>query len=78
MTEFTWCLPVTCPMCFKNVQHIRFEAEGMCTLWCGCRVSVEDWEDAYRPKIRNVTKGNAMPGCPWCGTPHEAGKGCAA
>jgi len=49
----------------------------MCTLFCGCHMTQEDWSNAYRlpfaaPSADQPTR------CPWCHTDHVPGKGCSA
>lgn len=67
--EFMWCVPTTCPTCSKTVNHVRFDTKAsMCTLWCGCRITLDAWNQATSQPTK----------CGWCGTEHVPGKGCSA
>jgi hypothetical protein len=78
MNDFIWCLPTTCPLCFRVVQHVRFEG-GMRTLWCGCCITQDEWERvSSQGGSVTVTKSAEPTLCPWCKTWHIPGKGCSA
>ena len=76
-SDWRTCLPIPCPLCAKSVSYIRLEENNMCTLFCGCHMTQEDWSNAYRlpfaaPSADQPTR------CPWCHTDHVPGKGCSA